>query len=217
VEEARDESWNVKFNWRQDDQSSIEMKMRTLHRFAESLEKCISEQVEEIENDLQNPSTGRTDDEIIDLYDNYVEIKEEFQKILKYGSFVYSFSLFERSLTNIADHYIGTRNLPPHFFKNIKETRKFLKNTVGIKFPDQGKEWQYILLLWCIRNQIIHHEGELPKNTHAKRVKNIVEEWNSDSSLDNSYTFELSQKFIFRVLDTFNKFLKNLFEVLPEK
>jgi hypothetical protein len=209
----------IRFIWRQGYRVHIEIQMGTLQRFVKSVEKSIAEQAEEIENDLDKPSIGRTDEEKLFLYEDYIETKEEFQKILKYCSFVYSFSLFERTLVRIIQHYKNTRKLPSRLenLSSFDQIHKVLKSIVGKEFPDKGKEWPKIRLLKDIRNQIVHHEGRLPKNTRAACMQSIVEELNSDSSLGNNYTFEFSETFISRVQDIFKIFLCNLFKVLPEK
>ena len=46
------------------------------------------------------------------------------------------------------------------------------------------------------------------------KIQNLIKEWNNDESLDNSESLEFSEKFIFRVFDTFDTFFDKLFEKL---
>ena len=165
---------NIKIDWRRDDRAKLSMKIGCLIRYAKAIEKFISEQAQEIENDLQEPPTGRSDDEIIDLYDELDELKNAFPKILRYSLFVYSYSFFEKTLLRIADDYWHRRKLELKSTdlkgNGITQTQAYLKKVVGISFPYKESSWQNVLTLKDIRNQIVHHEGELPKDHNNSKT-----------------------------------------------
>jgi len=127
----------------------------------------------------------------------------------------------ERVLLEIASHYRQTRHLElsPSDLRDsgIERARTYLKKVASVQFHET-ELWQDITTLQHIRNLIVHNEGEFRKD-HGKerqKIEGLSKKWKSDVAIKGG-KIELSQKFTFHVLHTFNTFFNELFANLPEE
>ena len=213
-------------NWIQVNRSMLRMEVAELRRYAQELESLLSKQSQKLAQDLQKQTSEMSAAEQEQLSewwsDDFERLEHSFPKILRYSLFIYSYSWLERKLLRIADHFRRTRKLKlsPSDLKDegITRARTYLKNVVLVPFPDTGRAWQDISTLNHIRNLVVHNTGCLPENHgHKQSIEALMKKWKSDISLDSLRSFKFSERFIFRVLDTFENFLKELLDKLEKK
>ena len=201
------------------------MEIEQLGSYANAVEQMLVEQMQKINAEFQEHTAGKSDEEREALLDWYggevVSLTDEYPKILRYSLFVHSYRLLERVLVEIASHYRQTRHLELSLSdlkgNGIERARTYLKKVALVQFPDT-KSWQDITTLQLIRNLIVHNEGELGKD-HGKerqKIEGRAKKWKGDVAIAGG-NIELSQKFIFCVLDTFTAFFNELFANLPEE
>jgi hypothetical protein len=190
------------------------------------LESLLSKQSQKLEKDIQKQAGKMSEAEREEFSywwsDEFDQLERSFPKILRYSLFVHSYSLLEQALLHFADHFRRDRKLKlsPSDLRDegITRAKTYLKKVALVPFPDTGKAWQDISTLNHIRNLVVHNTGNLPYDHRQKQqIKALMKRWKDDISLDNLRSFELSKRFIFRVLDTFDSFLKELFDKIEKK
>lgn len=202
---------------------ALDIEIEQLRSYASAVEQMLVEQMSKINGELQEHTAGKSEEEreaLLDWYgDEIVSFQYEYPKILRYSLFVHSYRLLERKLLEIAIHYQQTRHLdlsPSDLRdKGIERARTYLKEVASVQFPET-ESWQDITTLQLMRNLIVHNEGELRKNHEKERrkIEGLVKKWMGDVAIEGG-SIELSQKFVFHVLHTFNAFFKELFAKLP--
>jgi hypothetical protein len=217
--------WNMPISFLSFLRDVFAMETRQLRSYANAVEQMLVEQMQKINAEFQENTAGKSEEEREALLDWYggevVSFKDEYPKILRNSLFVHSYSLLERILLEIASHYRQTRHLElsPSDLRDsgIERARTYLKKVVLVQFPET-ESWQDITTLQHIRNLIIHNEGELRKDNGKERqkIEGLAKKWKGNVAIKGG-KIELSQKFIFHVLDTFNAFFNELFANLPEE
>lgn len=99
----------------------------------------------------------------------------------------------------------------------------YLKNCVGIEFPDQTKYWQKICMYNRIRNVIAHCYGSVDVNLvpkkYEKKVKLVINDIKKEPtlSLNSTSQIQFSKEFIKDVIDTIESFFEQLFDSIKVK
>ena len=166
-----------------------------------------------------------TEEERMDFCDcaseDFYRLGETFPRILRYSLFVNTFSLLEHTLLGIAHHlrYSQKLDLSPNDLrdKGIILAKTYLKKVAQVSFPDDGTDWADIGALNEIRNIITHGAGYFPED-HPKKQKidALMTRWSSDISLDNIRQFTFSDGFTERVIETYRRFLHELFTKIKD-
>lgn len=215
-----------KTNWIQVYRTMLRMEIAQLRRYAQELESLLLKQSQKLAQDLQEQASKMSvaeQEQLSDWWsDDFERLEHSFPKILRYSLFVHSYSLLEHELLRIADHFRRMRKLKlsPSDLRDegITRARTYLKKVVSVPFPDTGRAWQDISTLNHIRNLVVHNTGYLPEDHRQKQpIEALMKKWKSDISLDSLRSFKFSEHFIFRVLDTFESFLKELLDNLEKK
>jgi hypothetical protein len=217
--------WNIPIPFLSFFRDVLAMEIGQLESYTNAVEQMLVEQVQKISAEFQEQTAGKSEEEREALFDWYggevVSHTDAYPKILRNSLFVHSYSLLGRALLEVASHYRRTRHLElsPSDLRDsgIERARTYLKKVALVQFPET-ESWQNITSLQHIRNLIVHNEGELRKD-HGKerqKIEGLAKKWKGDVAIKGG-KIELSQKFIFHVLHTFNTFFNELFANLPEE
>jgi len=206
--------------WLQTHRQFVQMELEELRRYTHTLEGALEAERRRLEKDSEERASKMTEEERRDFYewasDDFYRLGETFPRILRYSLFVNTYSLLEQTLLRIAEHLQGSQklDLSPSDLrdKGIMRARSYLKKVARVAFPDDGTNWKDIAALGDIRNTIVHEGGYFPDD-HRKRqqIDALMTRWSSDISLDNIRRFTLSSGFIEHVIETFKRFLDDVF------
>jgi len=217
-QENVDNAWDQPIDHLDEEKTIVKMGMARIRGYVESIEQLLAERKCKLEQNEPKWTAGMTEDEWEEAWGEYGsdihEIDYELAKIQRYALFVYSYSFFERILLDVASTYGFTKNLPPFSpptrGKSIQEAKKYLIDIGAIDWPESWSTWKEIDSLRLLRNRIVHHDGSLSKNQDENPKEDFLKQWSTYLSIEG-YNFELSHEFIFRVLDTFENFLNELY------
>ncbi len=156
------------------------------------------------------------------LAEDMDQLENAFPNILRTSLLMQCCSLFEHTLVRIArcfESSSGASFLNQSNDAGIKKAQSFLKKEGQVQFPDQSATWSDILKVFDLRNVLVHANGliqEKPKHPKQVRHRQYYEalrvRWPDDVKLDQSRHIYLSSKFVLRVLDLFDEFLRELRE-----
>jgi hypothetical protein len=154
------------------------------------------------------------------LAEDLDQLETTFPNILRTSLLMQGCSTFEHSLVRIARCFERAGTTSFLDFPNdagIKKGQSYLKKVGQVDFPDQNEMWLDILKVFEVRNVVVHANGTLlEKPKHPKQVKHkqhyeaLQSRWPGDLRLDRFRQIAFSAAFIPRMLDLFEKFLREL-------
>jgi len=203
--------------------SSIIGEIDFLQEFNIEQESLLRKQVNKF-NKWAEEETKKLNKEAAEIfYDNYSDdywkLYEEYPNLFRYSHFITCFSFFEYHLFDLCGlikyHFNITSDVSDVRGKNdIDKIRKYLKNVVGIDFPDQSSYWINIESFKEIRNVLVHALGRLNtlNQTKLQKIKDYMDANTNLLTNDDLNRLKLSKDFIDYVLIVFTSFFNELYD-----
>lgn len=198
----------------------VQMEFNELRRYAQTLEAALEGERRKLEIESQTQTVTMTPEQRADfcdgMSDDFYRLGESFPNMLRYSLFGIVHSQLEYTLLHIANELHTVRNLtlaPSELGdKGITRAKTYLKKIAGVPFPDQTADWDDIVALSEIRNIIIHGAGSFPDD-HPKKAKinPLLKRWTDEIGIDNAGCFSFQAKFSERVINTYARFLDEVF------
>lgn len=143
---------------------------------------------------------------VIDVY---------YLRIFRYSSLMVLHSFFENSIHDMALFFKRQlkiekplRNFPG---QGVEKYKIFLKKEAKVNFPDNSKEWHNISDFLKIRNCIVHCDGKIYMSSKFEELEKIIEK-DPDLSLRQERELIIEKNYLYRLVDSMDKFFGNLFQ-----
>jgi hypothetical protein len=201
-----------------------EVGIARIREYVESVEQLLNERISELDQDQPVLHSGMSEEEQEEALANHLSMYSWLEygiaNIQRYSLFVYSCLFFESKFKGIAESYAFMHNLKSYSScyehdKGIKRTRKYFKKIASIEWPEHWSKWEDINDLFIIRNLMVHNDGSLHRKEDKNPREDFLKRWKIDISTEGG-EIELSQGFVFRVLDTFKIFIDELYAKFPD-
>ncbi len=167
-------------------------------------------------------------DEFYDWYgEDSSKFKDSFPNIQRNSIFITVYAELEDVLKFVCSALASKKGCFIQTYKwrgGIPEkVDSFLKNDIGVEFPPDDNLWDEIKKLRTIRNTIVHNGSWLDKKEKAyKEIINYINDEQKSIKLikrneqDSFYKVQLTDAFVFEVLDTLDEYLEKLLKPISE-
>jgi hypothetical protein len=167
-------------------------------------------------------------DQFVEWYgEDFLKIKRSIPTIHRTAIFFTIYSKFEDALKLLCQASAAELKIDTQQYKwrggIIEMAQKCLEQNIGIETLNLEKLWNDVKTLRKIRNTLIHNDGWLYNGepSEAKAIDCIINKFHSinlDAKKgDKVYRIELSDAFIFEVMDIFNRLLNKLFSNISDR
>ncbi len=190
-----------------------------LRALAGTVENLLQKEAEAAKRELQNElqkSKPENEPYVSDKYAEQIwELSDVFPNNFRSAVFISCYSFLEHELLDLCKRlkFKSAFRLAPDDLKGkgIFLAQAYLKKVAGIDFPDQSDEWKEIRVYNAIRNMIVHNNGNfLPDHRNAQMVRDYAEVQRL-LRIDEYSTFQISSEFVYRVIETIERFLEDLY------
>jgi len=206
-------------------EATFEVNLDDLHEYASTIEDLLKEKLEKFNAMVDKLAPNIPPEDLDDFYDSYGDdgwkLQETFPDILRKSLFLTCYSRFEHGINSLCRFFSKQTEyklkLSDLKHEGIIKAQVYLKNVVGIEFPDQTTSWQDIKKYNLIRNYIVHNDSELnvsEKPKEAEEIRRFIEQ-KTTSSVDTGNKIKLSKEFSIDFINTLRVFLRELYKVLP--
>ncbi len=143
-----------------------------------------------------------------DIYENY------FPMLNRHSTLVIVMSMFEKRLTQLCDwantHYQLNKPFKRYNRSLLQSIKTYLVETVGLKFNESlNNNWDLLLALQSIRNNIIHNFGTYKSNN--KYIDSYIN-LNKNLGLNDDNEFIFNHEFLKDLVPSFNELCRELQE-----
>jgi hypothetical protein len=125
-----------------------------------------------------------TDSSIPQMFFNelrYQQLNIIYPNILWSSIFLTAYAILESSLDLLSDYYFRSKNLniSPKDLKDrgITRSKKYLTKLVGLKFPDNTRDWDSINEVAYIRHCLIHANGIVSQTNDNEKIYSVVKKY----------------------------------------
>ncbi|MED1481088.1 hypothetical protein [Bacillus altitudinis] len=189
----------------------ISQKIRDYWYFMDFSEKQFNDRESEFLNNLPSEELSNCKEEgLLQFRDPYAR---RFDQLRRYSFLITMHSLLEEYVVGICrvEKEKWTEFSKKERGSTLKKTELFIKKELKKNFPNQTKEWEVILDVNLIRNELVHNGGDIGRSHHYELVKSKIEKM-KDISIGNHNTIVLDRDFCFNYLRTIEYFLSNLYK-----
>lgn len=174
-------------------------------------EEYYSKQIEDAKNDPEDAET---------FAEFCFEDKEaiyEFIRTFRHSSIVNLFSFLEVSLNKLCLIVRKAKaiNLSPDdlIHKGVIKSQVYLEKVCSIDFPSGCNDWQQIIKLNRVRNQIVHEQGYIKDKTKnpGKKLFNIVKQTDG-LSIERDSLIVIEENYFFEVLMNIKTLLDTVYK-----
>ncbi len=156
---------------------------KQIQNIAADLEQMLETQIIG-ENLVETIKLFPTDSSIPQMFFNelrYQQFNIIYPNILWSSLFLTAYANLESSLDLLSDYYFISKNLniSPKDLKDrgIARSKKYLTKLVGLKFPDDTKDWDSINEVAYIRHCLIHANGIVSQTNDNEKIHSVVKKY----------------------------------------
>ncbi|MCP3026862.1 hypothetical protein [Halobacillus sp. A5] len=161
------------------------IRLDTIDSYVEQMEHAInekSEQLARITEERAKDMPEEVADEYYEFhYDDFHRLERDFPSLLRYSIVTAVISTIEQALVRTCrSHYDENPNLK-HYRKygdknNLEKFSYYIMEQMNIDFPNESEEWEFILNVYNVRNNIVHSNGRINDGKDVEGLKNSIQE-----------------------------------------
>ncbi|PGB34897.1 hypothetical protein COM07_25915 [Bacillus toyonensis] len=213
------------------------MQLDSIRNYAYEMERMNTFKLEELskaaEEDVKRLSEEEQDEYWDYRMDEFHELQKTFPSLLRYSIVVSTYSTVEEYLLRIvkphmakALGYKGVLELNPNFNDKLRKLKYkgslqnklgiYMNEKMGIQFPFESEEWDFMEDLNIIRNNIVHCNGRIYDDQDPEKVQEVIKSYDT-VSISSSNEIVLEQEFILHMISQVEVFLSLIFELANQK
>ncbi|MER0468112.1 hypothetical protein ABR330_15855 [Bacillus cabrialesii subsp. cabrialesii] len=191
----------------------ISGQLQTFREYAEYVESNLRRELYKYEQTFKELSDIEIEEFVDWHYDEISQYRDDFPSIMRNSLFISVYSFLEEKVIDLCDQPDETSiKLEDLQGNGIKRASLFIKKVLKDDFPDDTKEWHFILNANQIRNCIVHCGGDIDKAKNPKRVRNAVNEL--ENVIEGRHNkILLNEDFCIEFIDVVEKFLRDLYKM----
>lgn len=202
------------------------IKLSNVSRYATEMENTNVFKLEELTRNAEEVERNLTEEEK-DLYWEYMieefhEVEKIFPSLLRYSVVVLTYSIIEEALLGIVKPHIVNsltdkekielnkevelnkkckRNLSKYKGANFLETLgNYMNKMMGIEFPFDSEEWNFIMDLDTIRNNIVHCNGKINDDKDPEYIQEVIDSYDL-ITLSSNDEMVIEREFVTYMID----------------
>ncbi|SHL25232.1 hypothetical protein SAMN04487918_1011875 [Bacillus sp. bc15] len=213
------------------------MQVGSIRDYVHEMEKTNRLKLEELSK-LSEKSSKELTEEEQDMYWEYVidefnDLDKTFPSLLRYSTVVLTYSTIEQYLVRVVKAHMastlryedmmelnrkfkkefGKFKYEGHFLRRLGE---YMSKEMGIQFPFECKEWEFINDLNTIRNNIVHCNGRMYDDQKVEEIKKVIDSYET-INISDSGEIAIKQDFITHMGNQVELFLSLVFESVQRK
>lgn len=213
------------------------MQLGSIKDYVHEMEKTNTLKLEELSKSSEEGAKKLTEEEQ-EIYweyaiDEFRNLEKTFPSLLRYSTVVLTYSTIEQYLVRVVKPHManalgyegimelnqkfkkefGKFNYEGHFLKRLGE---YMSNEMGIQFPFDCKEWEFINDLNTIRNNIVHCNGRIYDDQRVEEIKKVIDSYET-INISDSGEIVIKQDFITHMSNQVELFLSLVFESVQQK
>ncbi|WP_257140501.1 hypothetical protein [Bacillus wiedmannii] len=217
--------------------TSAKTQLSSIRKFTSEMEKNNTLKVEELLKAIDEGPEEITLDQQEEyreaILDELHELEKTYPSLLRYSNVVLTYSIVEQYLVRIVKPHMMEKlgyedlfELNPEFENELRKLRykgsllkrigRYITKDMGIPFPFNSKEWDFIEDLNIIRNNIVHCNGRVYDDRDYKKLEKVIKSYSS-INISNSCEIVIKQEFIIHMLNQVDVFLSLVFERVNQK
>lgn len=190
----------------------VSWKLETFREYAKYIEQSLGREIYDFEESMKEFSDKEKEEFVDWHYDEIVNFRDVFPSIMRNSLFISVYSFLEEKIIDLCGQPDETSiKLEDLQGNGITRAALYIKKIKKEVFPDDIKEWHYIINANHIRNCIVHCGGDVEKSKNPKKVRHAIQELKH--VLENSHhKIILSEEFCMEFISVVERFLCILYK-----
>ncbi|WP_307892580.1 hypothetical protein [Bacillus swezeyi] len=191
----------------------ISGKLQTFEEYAEYIESSLRSELYKFDEAFREESDEDKEEFIHFHYDEMAQFRDNFPAIMRNSLFISVYSFLEEKIIELCNQPDETGiKLDDLQGNGIQRASLFIKKVMKKDFPDDTKEWHFIMNANQIRNCIVHCGGDIDKTKSPTKVRNAVNELKNVTESRHS-SIVLNEEFCLEFIKVVEKFLRKLYKI----